>query len=74
MSLEVNAASKVKLAGCSTVRCMVAKNTCTSAPLNGKMGTICCCSGDLCNANQPKSTGDKMVSLLNGVIAGKNGG
>lgn len=57
----------------STTPLQLARDRCTSAPIGGKMGQLCCCSNDRCNANQPKSTGDKVLGLLNGVMAGRSG-
>jgi len=71
MTADVNTAIKAKLAGCSTYRCMLTRGTCLGVGQLGHRNEICCCSTDRCNANQEKSTTDKVRGVLDAITSGK---
>ncbi|KAI6184997.1 hypothetical protein M3Y97_00657000 [Aphelenchoides bicaudatus] len=71
MSSDINTAIKAKLAGCSTYRCMLTRNTCLGQGDFGHRNEICCCNQDRCNANQEKSATDKVRGVLDAISAGK---
>jgi len=72
MSADVNMAIKGKMAGCSTYRCMLSKNTCLAQGAPGHRYELCCCNTDHCNANRERSTTDKLRGVLDAVSAGQH--
>ncbi|KAI1709819.1 activin types I and II receptor domain-containing protein [Ditylenchus destructor] len=54
-SAEASPMAKLKIAGCSTVRCMASPNKCSTQSFAGQQLELCCCSTDLCNAKQNKT-------------------
>ncbi|TMS34287.1 hypothetical protein L596_001913 [Steinernema carpocapsae] len=50
-SAEANILSKLKQAGCSTLRCMLSQNKCITQKISGHQVKLCCCNEyDLCNS------------------------
>ncbi|MFH4976536.1 hypothetical protein AB6A40_003245 [Gnathostoma spinigerum] len=41
--------TRIQRAGCSTIRCQLARDTCTATWIQGMPLRICCCRTDLCN-------------------------
>uniref|UniRef100_A0A915BQH6 Activin_recp domain-containing protein n=1 Tax=Parascaris univalens TaxID=6257 RepID=A0A915BQH6_PARUN len=46
---EATLINKIKRAGCSTVRCQLARNTCRETTISNIPVKLCCCDTDLCN-------------------------
>uniref|UniRef100_A0A7E4UZ03 Activin_recp domain-containing protein n=1 Tax=Panagrellus redivivus TaxID=6233 RepID=A0A7E4UZ03_PANRE len=74
---NVNLLNKLKLAGCSTFRCMFFKNKCTNQTIAGQNVEICCCNDrDLCNGPEEltvASAANKVKDFLTGGALGKLG-
>ncbi|KAI6230860.1 hypothetical protein M3Y99_01014100 [Aphelenchoides fujianensis] len=70
MTHDVNTLIKGKMAGCSTFRCALTRNTCTGQGHMGSRSEICCCNTDRCNANREMSASDKIRSGLDLINAG----
>ncbi|KAI6193489.1 hypothetical protein M3Y96_01023100 [Aphelenchoides besseyi] len=70
MSADVNTLIKGKLAGCSTYRCMLSRNTCTGQGTIGSRNEICCCSTDLCNGHREQTISDRIRNGLDAINAG----
>uniref|UniRef100_A0A915BQA6 Activin_recp domain-containing protein n=1 Tax=Parascaris univalens TaxID=6257 RepID=A0A915BQA6_PARUN len=53
VTADVNIISKVKMAGCASLKCILSKNKCIKHKVDGKKVKLCCCNGyDLCNGNE----------------------
>uniref|UniRef100_A0AC35EV09 Activin_recp domain-containing protein n=1 Tax=Panagrolaimus sp. PS1159 TaxID=55785 RepID=A0AC35EV09_9BILA len=67
---EINLLNKLKLAGCSTFRCMFAQNKCQTQTIAGQTVELCCCNDkDFCNGAQPNSV-KSMVDKFKNAVAG----
>uniref|UniRef100_A0AC34QMP0 Uncharacterized protein n=1 Tax=Panagrolaimus sp. JU765 TaxID=591449 RepID=A0AC34QMP0_9BILA len=61
---NINLLNRLKLAGCSTFRCMLSRNKCQTQEVGGQTIEFCCCNDqDLCNG--PKQ--DVVTSTFNKV-------
>uniref|UniRef100_A0A915DFM2 Activin types I and II receptor domain-containing protein n=1 Tax=Ditylenchus dipsaci TaxID=166011 RepID=A0A915DFM2_9BILA len=65
-SAEASVAAKLKVAGCSTVRCMASPDKCSRQQYMGQQLEFCCCSTDLCNAKQNKTIVSGLLNKLKG--------
>uniref|UniRef100_A0AC34F4E9 Activin_recp domain-containing protein n=1 Tax=Panagrolaimus sp. ES5 TaxID=591445 RepID=A0AC34F4E9_9BILA len=77
---DLNLLNKLKLAGCSTFRCMATKviffdelapNKCYTQTIAGQMVELCCCNDkDFCNGAQPNSIKSVFNKFKNAVTGG----
>uniref|UniRef100_A0A1I7TTK3 Activin_recp domain-containing protein n=1 Tax=Caenorhabditis tropicalis TaxID=1561998 RepID=A0A1I7TTK3_9PELO len=51
MTADLTSLNNVKKGGCSSTRCIIARNKCVTQSIGGTQIQFCCCNtGDLCNS------------------------
>jgi len=69
-SAELNTLTKLKLAGCSTLRCKASSNKCSGHNIAGQHYELCCCSTDLCNTKDHIQSSNNNGTHGRGAVGG----
>uniref|UniRef100_A0A914CRC5 Activin types I and II receptor domain-containing protein n=1 Tax=Acrobeloides nanus TaxID=290746 RepID=A0A914CRC5_9BILA len=65
-NMDLKSLMHVKLAGCSTIKCMLHGNGCTNRTIAGITIDVCCCNTDFCNdfGEQQRPSSEQLKQIL----------